>query len=119
MSLYPNRMVMCVPMSFEANEQLTVAIPFNSRVQITQVKGIVVKALAASDAGTITIKNHGGTTLDTLSYVLSAALEVVDTSVFASDVYVAEGETLKLVSAKTTAGGKLNVFVEYQCVPGT
>lgn len=116
MSFYPERQVMCVPMSFETGEQLTVSITFPSKVQIHKVRSIVTKALAGTDAGTVAIKNNGGTTLDTLSHAASAALENADASEFANDVFVAAGETLKLTSAKTTAGGKVHCFIEYQPV---
>lgn len=114
---YPEARIVAIPMSFETGFQTTLDVPFNGAVEILSVSAQVTKALANTDAGTIAIKNAAGsTTYDTLSFAASAALAVSDASVFADRVFVPRASTLKLASAKTTAGGEVLVFVEYMPV---
>ena len=59
---------------FETNEMPTgnkVYVPYE--VNLKKARAVVFKALAATDSGTITIKNAVGTTLVTLTFPASSA----------------------------------------------
>ena len=103
-----------VPMSFDANEQTTTKIYFNSKVTINKIRGIVVKAVAASDNGTVTAADStGNMTSGVITAVAADALNTAyivspsDHNVIAADSYV------QLTSVKSTAGGKLLVTLEW------
>jgi len=49
-----------VPMSFESDEQTITKIYFPMKVTINKIRGIVMKAIADSDDGTITCGNSAG-----------------------------------------------------------
>ena len=117
MGLYPKAQTVTVPMSFESGFQTTVTVPFAGQVEILSVSAQVTKALANTDAGTIAIKDNDDNVLDTLSFPLSSALAVTDTSSFADRVFVQRDEVLKLTSDKSTAGGEALVTIEYQPIP--
>src|SRR5579864_7664840 len=110
---------LCVPVSFESNEQVDIRVPFCGRVRINRVLAIVVKALAGTDDGFIAIKSDDGlTTFATIDLPLSSALGVTQAfananaqlsgdSLFSPDkVLVLDGKTLLISGTKSTAGGK-------------
>lgn len=116
--MYPEAHTIAIPMSFETGFQTTLDIPFHGDVEIISVNAQVTKALAGTDAGTIAIKDEAAAvTYDTLSFPASSALAAHDESVFTDRVFVNRGSTLKLISAKSTAGGEVLVFVQYQPAP--
>jgi hypothetical protein len=103
-----------VPMSFETNEQTTTRIYFNSKVTINKIRGIVMKAIAGSDNGTITCGNSTGDSASgvvtaTASDALNVAYAVTPTT---NNVVLADGY-YQLLSAKSTAGGKVHVTLEW------
>jgi hypothetical protein len=96
-----------IPVSFETGEQghNDVIIPFQGT--ITSMKYIVTKALAGTDAGTITPKVNGGSTTPTnVSISASTALNTTSALTITSGNTYNAGEVLQFVTAKTTAGGK-------------
>jgi hypothetical protein len=103
-----------VPMSFETNEATTTKIYFPMKVTINKIRGIAMKAIAASDNGTITCGNVGGNS--TSGVITCTASDAINTaySVTPSDnnVVLADGY-YQLVSAKSTAGGKCLVTLEW------
>lgn len=118
MGLYRKAFTIAIPMSFETGFQTTLDVPFLGEVEIISVSAQVTKALAGTDAGTVAIKNAAGsTTYDTLSFPASSALAATDSSTFTDRVFVPAKSTLKLTSAKATAGGEVLVFIEYQPCP--
>lgn len=102
--------------SFEAGEQAENRVYFAQPVTITGIAGQVVKAVAATDSGTITGANATGVST---SGVLTAAASDAINTVYAAvtpttNVSVAAGSYYKLTSAKTTAGGKVLVSLQYK-----
>ena len=114
MSRFPKVHPICVPGSFETNLQATNDIRFSGRVLLIRAKGVVTKALAGTDAGTVALKNAAGTTLATITIPLSSALDVEVSVDFPANTFIERDSYLRLDFTKTTAGGSANVFVEYQ-----
>ncbi len=106
-------------LSFDTGESGTVKLYFPKTTTITTVRLFVTKALAATDAGTVTLKNSSGTGM------AGGVGTVPLSSVFGTEVLitptdhnsVAAGDFIELVSAKTTAGGKLLATVFYTITP--
>lgn len=118
MSFYPKTLVLTVPLSFETSLQAQLDVPFGSRVLLLSAKSTVTKALAGTDAGTVTFKDEANATLLTLSHAASAALETAEEGAFPANTIVERGDHLKLDPAKTTAGGEVTVTVTYQQISG-
>ena len=101
-------------MSFVAAEQTTTKIYFTSACTINKIRGIVMVAIAATDNGTITCGNSvgasdGGVVTATASDALNTEYGVSPTT----NNTVAADSYYYLTSAKTTAGGKVLVTLEY------
>lgn len=95
--------------SFETGEQCDNKIIMPYAGTVTSLYGIVVKALSGTDAGTVTPKNQGGTTMTSgvLTFPLSSALNTAVTATpTANNTFVA-GDVLSFTSAKTTVAGKI------------
>lgn len=104
-------------MSFETGEQTTTRIYFPTKVTINKIRGIVMKALAGTDAGTVTCGNStGASTGGVLTLAASSALNYEPTAATPStnNVVLADGYYY-LTTAKSTAGGKILVSLEYTC----
>jgi hypothetical protein len=97
------------PVSFETGEQVADLIlnnTFGCDVTITKVEAVAIKALAATDSGTITVEKSDATTqIAQLTFAASAAIGNVQTSA-ALAVDVVKDDHVHLTTAKTTAGGK-------------
>lgn len=94
-----------IPCSFETGEQNTLKVYCTQACLVDTANAQVQKALAATDAGTITIKDSGGNTKATISFSASAAVNTeVNGTVTAFTV--AAGDFFQVIAAKTTAGGK-------------
>ncbi len=108
-----------VPVSFEAGEQAQNRVYTAGKIRIKRVRGIVTKALAITDAGTITVQNAVGNTIATLSFAASAALNTeVDSGVITNiNRDIAADSHFRLLTAKPTAGGNVLVSVEYNILP--
>lgn len=110
-----------VPVSFEAGFTMTLKLFFPFRVQINQLRGIVTKALAATDAGSVTMRSAASTpmTSGALTFAASAALASVgDGPKVPTDNNIIEPNTnIELVVAKTTAGGEALMSIEYTRIP--
>lgn len=106
--------VTTVPLSFETGEQTTTRIYFPSKVTINKIRGIVMKALAASDSGTVTCGNStGASATGVITATASAALNTeYAVSPTTNNVVLAAGYYY-LTSAKSTAGGKILVSLEW------
>lgn len=104
-----------VRMSFETDEQGAVKIRFPFRATIIGLRSIVVKALGATDAGTITPANSVGNMANgTLSHAAAAALGDEDSATPTTNQIIAKDTDLTLTTAKTTDDGKVNVVVHYR-----
>jgi len=105
--------------SFETGEQAQNRIYTAAKIRINRVKAIVTKAIAATDNGTLTVQDAAGDTIATMTIPLSSALNVEFDSGVITDVDrdIAANSHFRLLTAKTTAGGKLLVSVEYSILP--
>lgn len=104
-----------VPLSFETGEQAATKLFFDYPVKITKIRGIVTKAIAASDNGTVTGANAtGNSTAGVITATAADALAVEYAVSPTSNNTVAAGSYYKLTTAKSTAGGKVLVTLEFQ-----
>jgi hypothetical protein len=102
-------------LSFESSEQGAAKVYFPYPVMVTKIRSIVTKALANTDAGTVTGANStGNSTGGVVTHALSAAIGDEQTATPTTNNTVAAGSYYKLTPAKTTAGGKLLVMIEYK-----
>lgn len=103
-----------VPMSFETGEQTTTKIYFPMKVTINKIRGIVMKAVAGTDNGTVTCGNSTGASASgVITATASAALNTeYSVSPTTNNVVLADGYYY-LTSAKSTAGGKVLVSLEW------
>lgn len=113
-----------VPVSFESGEQVTglrVYPPPSVDWRLVAVRYEVVKALAATDAGTIDVKDASGNLAITqISIPLSSAVGTRGSGTLSStDAYLRAGAGQAsayhaITTAKTTAGGKVALFLYYR-----
>jgi hypothetical protein len=103
--------------SFVTAEQTTHKIYFPFPVFITRMTGFVTQVLGATDAGTITLKNHAGAamTAGAMSIAAGSAAGFEPTPVIpVTNQDIGWGEKVQLTVAKTTTGGKARVQVYYK-----
>jgi len=106
--------IVTVPLSFESGEQTATKIYFPFAVTINKIRSIVVKAIAATDDGTITGANSTGDSANgVITVAASSALDTEDSASPTTNNEVAADSYYKLTSAKSTAGGKVLVTLEY------
>ena len=105
-----------VTMSFETSSQGAVKVRFPFAANITALRGQVTKAVAASNAGTVTPSNSSGNiTGGTLTFAASAAVGNEQTATtLTTNKTIAKDTDLTLTPAKSTAGGVVQVTVQYQ-----
>jgi len=103
-----------VPMSFESGEQTTTKIYFPMKVTINKIRGIVMKAVAGTDNGTITCGNSAGDSANgVITAAASAALDTeYSVSPTTNNIVLADGY-YSLTSAKSNPGGKVLVSLEW------
>ena len=103
--------------SFETGYQGAYRIYFAERVKITGIKGIVIKALAATNSGTVTGANTtGNSTGGVITFAASAALGNEQTAAPTTNMIVEAGSYYSLTTQKTTVGGVVLVTVQYEKV---
>ena len=101
-------------MSFETGEQTATKVYFPFPVEILRIRGIVMKALGATDTGTITGANaDGNSTGGVITGAISAALNTEYVVTPTTNNIVGKDSYYKLTSAKTTAGGRMLVSLEW------
>jgi len=104
--------LLVVPVSFEANEQGPYKIRMPYPGTIIEIYTSAIKPIAATDSGTIILKDGSGTTMTVTTPIVFAPSDIFGT-VYASAVTAnnsfAVFETITINTAKTTAGGKVLV----------
>ena len=106
--------IVTVPLSFETGEQTATKIYFPFAVTINKIRSIVMKAVAGTDDGTITGANSTGDSANgVVTVAASSALDTEDSASPTTNNEVAADSYYKLTSAKSTAGGKVLVTLEY------
>jgi hypothetical protein len=104
-----------IPVSFEAGEQATINLYVPFAIKIIRVRGRITKAIAGTDDGTVVFKNLDGNTMATLTFPSGTAISTDVTAQVASGNYlVGKDSYYQIVVAKTTAGGKAIVSVEWE-----
>lgn len=100
--------------SFETGEKGDVKIYFPYAVEIKKIRGMVVKAIAATDNGTITGANQDGASAT--GVITATASDPLGTEYSVSPTTnnrVPKDSFYKLTGAKTTAGGKVQTTLEF------
>lgn len=106
--------VTTVPMSFETDEQTTTRIYFPMKVTINKIRGIVMKAIADTNNGTVTCGNStGASETGVITATASAALNTEYAVLPTTNNVVPANGYYYLTSAKSTAGGKILVSLEW------
>ncbi len=106
-----------VPVSFETGELGEIPLPkLPYRVKLKRVDHVVTKALAGTDAGTITVKK-GATTLATVTVALSAAFGEEDVDANPTGTPFETTDQIRIATAKTTAGGKGLLALTLEILP--
>lgn len=109
-----NEGVRDILMSFETGEQTTTRVYFPFAVRINRIRGIIMKAVAATDNGTITCGNAtGNSTGGVITALASATLNTAYSVTPTTNNAVGRDGYYQVASAKTTAGGKILVSLEY------
>ena len=106
--------VLTVPVSFETGEQAdnTITIPFACTLVSTYISAYATHAIAVTNNATITLEKNGvAITGGVITFTASAAINTAGTVTAFSVVTFAAGDTLNLISAKVTAGGKAIVSI--------
>lgn len=122
--------LVCVPLSFESGEQVTdlrLYPPPSVDWRLVEARYEVVKALAATDAGTIDIEDPSNNDAITqISIPASSALGTRGSATLSTtDAYLRAGAKQGnayhgITNAKTTAGGKVLLFLTYRVIePGS
>ncbi len=107
--------IVAVTMSFETGEQAAPKIYFPFAVKITRIRATVIKAIAATDDGTITGANAtGSSATGVITAAASAVLNTEYSVVPTTNYTVGKDSYYQLTSAKTTVGGKVLVTLEYE-----
>lgn len=111
----PLKEVMSFAVSFETGEQTVSKIRFPFAATINKIRGQVSKAIAGTDDGSVTAANAtGDMTGGVLTFAASAAIDTeVDAAVPTTNNTIAKDSYLQLTVAKSTAGGKANLTIEY------
>jgi len=106
--------IVTVPMSFESGEQTATKIYFPFKARIDKIRSIVMAAIAGTDDGTITGANaNGNSSNGVVTVAASSAVNTEDSATPTSNNVVEAGSYYKLTTAKTTAGGKVLVTLEF------
>jgi hypothetical protein len=107
-----------ISVSFESGEQVTALklpkMPF--RYSLVDVRTAVHKALANTDAGTVTLKN-GSTTLATVTIPLSSAIATETAAPSIASMPFELADQLSVTAAKATAGGKAYLYLTVKVLP--
>ena len=107
--------IVALEVSFESGEQTTHKIYFPHAVVITEARAQVTKALAATNSGTITLKNNAGTAManGVITFSASAPLSTLGFCKPTSNQGIASTNYLQITVAKTTAGGRARVEIHF------
>lgn len=111
----PLKGVMTFPVSFETGEQTVSKIYFPFAVTINKYRGQVSKVIAGTDDGTVIAANAtGAMTGGVLTFTAADPVDhEVPVAVPTTNNTIAKDSYLQLTVAKSTAGGKANVTIEY------
>lgn len=102
------------PFSFESNEQGAFKIYFPMAVRIVKIRAVAQKAIAGTDNGTLTGANStGASTGGVVTFTASDAIATEKSATPTTNNTVAADSYYQITSAKTTAGGKGVLTLEY------
>lgn len=103
-----------LPVSFETGELGVFPIKTDFGGTVVSVYAYATKAIAATDNGTIVLKNNAGTTMTdgTITYLASDARGTAYTVAPSANNVFAVEQTLTVTTAKATAGGKVLLAIK-------
>lgn len=115
LSAAANANVLVVEISFEANEQCNNTVIMPSAGTFNVIDYEVIRAIAATDNGTITPRINGAaiTLSSAITLVASTAINTTATTNCTANNTFAAGDSITFVAAKTTAGGKVRLSVKW------
>lgn len=110
-----------IPVSFEANEKGAFFIKFAYDCEVIEYMASVTKAIAATDDATIVLADNTPTTMtgSTLTLPASSAYGTnvnVTSGTITSNYAFTAGQTMRITTAKTTAGGMALLSIKIQRV---
>lgn len=110
-----NYKVICIPMSFASGATTTHTLYFPMAVTVTKVRTFVTTAIAGTDAATVTCANNGGSAMTggVVTIPLSSTVATENSATPTTNNTFTAGQKMQLTTAKTTAGGVVNCYVEY------
>ena len=109
--------VIHLPVSFETGELGEIPLPkLPYRVKLKRVDHVVTKALAATSAGTVTVKK-GATTLATVTVAASAAIAVENADANPTGTPFETSDQIRIATAKANAGGKGLLAITLEILP--
>lgn len=115
--LIGSKQVICLPVSFESGEQGEIPLPkLPYRVRVKRVDHVVTKALAGTNAGTVTVKK-GSTVLSTVTVAASAAIATENADTNPTDTPFETSDQIRIATAKSTAGGKGLLSLTLEVLP--
>ncbi len=108
--------LLIVDVSFESGELGDFKIKIPYACTVLEFYSYAIKAVAGTDNGTITPKNNAGTTMTSgvITYTASDARGTAYTSTPSANNTFSAGDFLTLTTAKTTAGGKIQMSIKIQ-----
>lgn len=102
--------VITFPCSFETSEVGTTSMVIPYNCSITDVRAVAIRAIAATDAGTVVLKDNAGTTMTVttpISFAASDPLGTAYSSAITANNEFTAGQVLTVVTAKPTVGGRV------------
>jgi len=104
-------------LSFETNEAGTFKLPLLPyRFKLHSVQSSVIKTVAGSNDGTITLRK-GATAYAAVTVAASAAIGDEDEDTTVTETPFELTEQLSIVTAKSTAGGRMLVTIFVEVLP--
>ncbi len=100
--------------SFETGQTATIKMFFPYACTVNRIRSFVSKALAGTDAGTITARNSAAAAMagGVITIPLSSAVAVEGIANPTTNNTVTADSFIELVTAKATAGGEVDIHVE-------
>lgn len=110
-----NYKTICIPMSFASGLTTTHTLYFPMAVTVAKVRTFVTTAIAGTDAATVTCANNAGSAMTggVVTIPLSSAVATENSATPTTNNTFTAGQKMQLTTAKTTAGGVVNCYVEF------
>lgn len=106
--------IVTLKVTFETNEQCTYRIKMPYAGTVEEIYAQCVHPISATNDGTITPKNNGGTTMTdgVITFPASSPLETAYTVTPSANNTFVSGDLLQFTTAKSNAGGKVQLSIK-------